>query len=448
MTKEKTVTIYTSVKEFLRIIDNSVLKLVVVCDENQKLIGVATEGDLRRYYLQFDHFPNTVGDFYNKAPHFEKNNSHITDGKAIFDLSRGGIPIVDGFGKFLGLKEGFTSKNSDRLKSVYCIAPTRISFAGGGSDLNSWSSNNRGRVVNLAINKYARVHIKRNYLKSLRIRSVNTMETLELPIANLSEYSQDRLALVIAVLKSISINEGFDIEIYCDFESGSGLGGSSSLVVALINAFTALYKVNLKDNDLVKLAYKIEREDAGILGGWQDYIPAVFGGLNIINFDSSGFKTYNLNISERSKHYLNTTLFISRIGTQRSSSAIHKMQANHRNTFSYHEKMSSIVKIADNCVDILGNTDYSQLGDILHKGWLLKKSLGDFISNQEIDERYEKFQNFGAEGGRLLGAGGSGFILVSVPVENQFKFINNCRKDNVPIERVEISTSGVRCVVN
>lgn len=106
------------------------------------------------------------------------------------------------------------------------------------------------------------------------------------------------------------------------------------------------------------------------------------------------------------------------------------------------------MEIADSCVDLIGSQNFNKLGSILDDGWQLKKSLGDFISNSSIDDRYCEFMNVGATGGRLLGAGGSGFLLLHVPIKNQTKFLSEAANMNIKLERIKMSNDGVRAIIN
>ena len=129
----------------------------------------------------------------------------------------------------------------------------------------------------------------------------------------------------------------------------------------------------------------------------------------ITRFLNGNYKTFKIAFSKQNRDILNSQIFLSPIGQNRASNLVHQMQKEESKQEKYSQKMKSIVSLANNCAEYLGQGRFEDLGRILHEGWLLKKSLGEFISNKEIDKRYDLLIQFGAEGGRLLGAGMSGF---------------------------------------
>lgn len=444
----KTISPEADISEFLERIELTKNKFFVVCDENKNYFGVVTEGDLRRYLLTKHHLPKKVSDFYNKDGYFEFLEEQSEKDTKLFDTTKGFVPLLDSKNKFVDLKEIKNSVSQVDINSVSCIAPVRISFAGGGSDLEHWWSQHRGRVVNLAIDKYARVRVTKNYTNTVNINSINLRQKISCNVVSLSKYVDHDLSLIVRCLIGIGIDEGYDIEIFCDFNPGSGLGGSSSLVVCLLKAFSVLFRLNLTDRRLIQLSHQLERKHCKVEGGWQDFIPAVCGGLSVINFDHSGFKNYKLHISKTENEYINNCLFITPIGVSRSSSKIHEQQKAASSNKDYRINMKKIVEIADACVDLIGSHEIHKLGTILDRGWQFKKSLGSFISNELIDEHYNKMLGLGATGGRLLGAGGAGFLLLHVPLEKQALFLENTGLLNISVERIRVSEEGVRSIVN
>ena len=235
-----------------------------------------------------------------------------------------------------------------------------------------------------------------------------------------------------------------DITVYCDFNPGTGLGGSSSLVVALVTALSEVFNFKFTNKQLIKFCYDIERNMLGIQGGWQDQIAAVHGGLCVTYFENGDFGTHKIDISQNYTDFLNSALFLLPIGNKRESSKIHEQQKLASKKINYHKKMQDIVQLANQCAEMIGQENLEGFGDILHNGWLLKRGLGDFISSKEIDETYDKLCNFGAHGGRLLGAGKSGYLLCYVRPEMQSQFLSKCIENNIRIERVNIDTKGAR----
>lgn len=433
------------IKDILERIDRYKIKTLFVTDRDYFFKGVISEGDIRRYLIKNKILPTKISEVINKDSIFcfeadlkkpANKKNHLLQ-----------IPVLTSEYKLLGfIPERNSPGNILETGQVSVIAPTRISFAGGGSDLNYWFSKHTGCVINLGIAKYARVHVKANYSENVNITSFNTRENLTIKIRDITAYQGTKLNLIIQCLKACSIRDGLDIEIACDFNPGTGIGGSSSLVVALLTALNKLYDKKLLNRELIKLSYNVERKQSGILGGWQDQIIAVNGSLCITNFKEDAFSCYKLDLSDDVVDSLNSQLFLSPIGTTRQSTIIHKTQEKQKNNSTYVSRMKKIVRLAEECSDEIGQQNLCSLGEILHKSWLLKRSLGDFISNKEIDQRYELLRSFGASGGKLLGAGTSGYLLIMVPTEKQTNFLNCVAQSDIPIERVNIDVRGVRVV--
>lgn len=434
--------------DFLKRIQEKKSNVFFAIDNNQNFVGAITEGDFRRFVIKNGFVPQTIKKVINKSAYFILENDLKSSNSTIIDTSKGEVPIINDNNKIIDIYPNSVSPTISRnlTTKVVAIAPTRISFAGGGSDLNYWFKNNRGCVVNLAIGKYARVSIIRNFTNYINVSSLNTSEDLRLNLKDLKSYKQKKLFLVIKCLQKFQITDGIDLKIFCDYEPGTGLGGSSSLTVAIIKALSKLFHFELSNKKLVEISYEIERNEAGISGGWQDQIVAINGGLCITNFSSNNINTHKIALTQKYEDYLNSSLFISRIGKSRKSAVIHNSQEAISNQISYHKNMKAIVELADKCASLIGEEKIDELGKILHEGWHLKKNIGEFISNTEVDKRYEILLKFGAQGGRLLGAGASGFILVSVDPSIQGSFLSMCKNHQIPIERIEIDTFGARTI--
>lgn len=435
----------TKVVDLFSIIQHTKIKTFFVVNNEDKLLGVVTEGDLRRYFVEKMNFPEMIGPVINRYPitYQQEELEKLKFLKLVWENSK--IPVVD---KDNTLKGFFPKTNSELfLKSkerISIVAPTRITFAGGGSDVGYWFDEREGCVLNLAIAKYARVNISRNYSNEINITSLNTNEKLNINVMEVNDYRASTLQLVVNCLKICKIKDGIDIQIFCDFEPGTGLGGSSSLVIALVKGLTSLFGFEISLRQLIKMAYFIEREESEIAGGWQDQIIAAHGGLCFTEFNNGDFSTKKIKLEQSQFDNLNSCLFLSKIGNSRSSNTIHREQEKNKSDEKYIENISNIVELAKACAQDLSNGNFEALGSTLHEGWMLKKRLGNFISNEKIDQRYKKLIEFGASGGRLLGAGGAGYLLVLVPIVNQQNFLKHCMADNISIDRLAIEPNGVR----
>ncbi len=293
--------------------------------------------------------------------------------------------------------------------------PFRISFAGGGSDLPAFYRKNGGAVVSTSIDKYMYIAVhpffdsKKIQLKYSRTELVAAFEEIQHPILK-------------EVLKMYAIT-GIDINSIADIPSGTGLGSSSSFTVGLLHALNAYQEKYISKEQLGALACHIEIDRLKEPIGKQDQYAAAFGGLNFITFNAD--ETVNVEkiiMSETAKSQLESNLIMVYTGDVRAAGTILQEQKESmakEDKFAIQQKM---VGLAYDLREALQNNQIDDFGHILHEGWLLKKSLTRQISTNLVDTLYEQGIQAGALGGKLLGAGGGGFILFYCPREKQAQF--------------------------
>ena len=248
----QTISETSDLKTFLEMVQIHKHKVFFVVNNQKRYIGTASEGDLRRYIVKYGKLPTTIDEFANKDSDFLVEGEFSEQEDPLFSIIH-----VEKF-RWLINPVLFWVSTQTILQStvpasksiVTAIAPTRVSFAGGGSDLNYWFDDQPGCVVNLAINRFARVTIAKNYSSTCTIRSMNTGEILQLSSSDIPTY-QSKLALVAACLRKCKIKDGLDIDIYSDFEPGTGLGGSSSLVIALVVGLSELSNYKFTRRQLI-----------------------------------------------------------------------------------------------------------------------------------------------------------------------------------------------------
>lgn len=282
--------------------------------------------------------------------------------------------------------------------------PLRITFVGGGSDIKEYYSNyGRGSVLSAAINKYIYITVNKKFDSNIRVsysktEIVDSVDKIEHPSVR-------------EALKMLGIDGGIEILSISDIPSGgTGLGSSSTFLVGLLNALHAWIGEYVSPMELAEEAVKIEREILREPGGKQDQYMASFGGIQKLNFYSDERVELNPVVieSEKLKEFEDSLLLLY-TGIQRSSGNIHDLQ---RKTVSDNfASYGEMVKIADEAYISLNKGDYRSFGKQMHDNWLLKKSLANGISDKKIDDWYERGINSGAHGGKLIGAGGGGFLL-------------------------------------
>ena len=282
--------------------------------------------------------------------------------------------------------------------------PLRITFVGGGSDIKEYYSNyGRGSVLSAAINKYIYVIVNKKFDSNIRVsysktEIVDSVEKIEHPSVR-------------EALKMLGIEGGIEILSISDIPSGgTGLGSSSTFIVGLLNALHAWNGEYVSPKELAEEAVKIERDILHEPGGKQDQYMAAYGGIQKMNFYSDERVEVDPVImdSRRMKEF-EDSLILLYTGIQRSSGTIHQSQKEmvQKNITNYE----GMVRKADEAFISLNNGDYKSVGRIIHENWLLKKALANGVSNDKIDNWYNAAIEAGALGGKLIGAGGGGFLL-------------------------------------
>ena len=299
--------------------------------------------------------------------------------------------------------------------------PFRISFAGGGSDLPSFYKKERGAVLSTSINKYMYLAIHPFFDQNKIQLKYSKTET----VSNINEITHP---IFREVLKMYHLT-GVDINSIADVPSGTGLGSSSSFTVGLVNAIEAYLNRTVSSEFLAKKACQIEIDLLKSPIGKQDQYAAAYGGLNFISFYPDEKVNLEIIIMDPiKKQELEKNLIMIYTGDVRSANKILEKQnaiIGKSDKFDCQRKMVSLTFDLKN---VLIKNEIDDFGRILNEGWMLKKSLTKAVSNSFIDEIYNKGIMAGSLGGKLLGAGGGGFILFYCPKEKQEHFRNEMSK--------------------
>jgi len=292
--------------------------------------------------------------------------------------------------------------------------PFRVSFAGGGTDLKKYYEEEYGAVISTTIDKY--MYITVNSLSSFHNHKIRISYSKTELVNNVDEIKHP---VIREALKLVGIDGGIEIASMADIPSGTGMGSSSSFTVGLLNALYTFQVKSVSPERLAQEACKIEIEILKEPIGKQDQYAAAYGGLNYIQFNSDESVFVKPVISSREvKDELNNNLMMFYTNITRKASDILTRQT--ENTKNKKQNLRKMKEIALDIKEILNEGKrLDKIGNILHQEWLLKKELTSKISNNIIDRYYNKALDAGALGGKVLGAGGGGFILLYVEPQNQ-----------------------------
>ena len=304
--------------------------------------------------------------------------------------------------------------------------PFRISFFGGGSDLPSFYNQSAGMVVSATINKYLYISLNKKFDDSVRL-SYSVTE-------NVSDIEDLKHDIVKHTLKYFNIHNGIEIASISDLPSnGTGMGASSAFAVGLIKAIEA-YKYSkdyLHKSSLAELACQIEIILCQKPIGKQDQYACAYGGFNAHYFESKGVSTEILTLDQDTIEFLENNLILLHTSKGRSADDILKNQSKRMtDSEKSFQNIQTMVQLSKQFKNDLMKKDLKSLGDMLDFSWQLKKEVSNDISNIEIDEMYEEAKNCGAEGGKILGAGGGGFMLLFANPNAQKKIrqVFHCNK--------------------
>jgi D-glycero-alpha-D-manno-heptose-7-phosphate kinase len=288
--------------------------------------------------------------------------------------------------------------------------PFRISLFGGGTDYPSWYREHGGSVIGTAIDKYCYITVRR-LPPFFEHKSRIVYSQVEL----VQDVSEIKHPAVRGILNEMGITDGLEIHHDADLPARSGLGSSSSFTVGLLNALYALDNKMISKRKLGSEAIRVEQQVLNENVGSQDQLWAAFGGFNRIDFfpDETFAVTPIIMPAER-REELTGSIMMFFTGFSRFASDFAKDQVANMN--NRRSQLRMIHSIVDSAVDILldPKAPLRELGELLHDSWRLKRELADSVSNSQIDEIYEAGRDAGAIGGKLLGAGGGGFMVFLV----------------------------------
>ena len=292
--------------------------------------------------------------------------------------------------------------------------PFRISFFGGGTDYPGWYRLNGGAVLATSIDKYC--YISCRYLPPFfehRFRVVYTK------MENCQTIAEIAHPAVRGILQYMKLNRGLEIHHDADLPARSGMGSSSAFTVGLLNALRALQGKMSSKHELASQAIEIEQNLLMETVGAQDQVAAAYGGFNYVQFHKNDdVSVQPVTLRQERIRELNAQLMLFYSGIKRTASEIAGSYV--PSIADRHLQLNALRKMVDDALDILaGSQGIEAFGALLHEGWMQKKAMGDLVSTPLIDGIYSRALTKGAIGGKLLGAGGGGFILLFAPPERQ-----------------------------
>ena len=329
----------------------------------------------------------------------------------------------------------------DRPYHFKAKAPMRIGFFGGGTDVSPYPERYGGRVLNCTIDKYVRCMLRPTDQPGVTIRSLD-LQTITRSVAGRAW--EGHLPLPQAVMNAHPQIDGVEIVMFSDVPPGSGLGSSSALVVAMLKVLDVAFGIGLGPHELARMAYRIEREDLGISGGWQDQYAAAFGGMNVYHFGADATIVEPVVTDDAAILELEASLVLGFVSDRsmltRSVVDDQVRRLNDGDTVRYHHETKAFV---DEAVKLLRAARIPDFGRLLHEAWEVKKAFSPHIATPLVDAVYALARKHGAWGGKLSGAGGGGFMCFCSPFERRLELEEALESAGVRVRPFSFTNSGV-----
>jgi D-glycero-alpha-D-manno-heptose-7-phosphate kinase len=415
----------SSIKEALIQIENNHLGVVFLLNEFNNVVGIATDGDIRRHIVNNQDLSLSISVCANYDFIFAKEDTPRELLLKQLDNKIKIIPIIDNAGKLVSfITKDFIPQKEEKRVFSRAKAPVRISFGGGGSDISSYFIENKAAVINATISLYSHATLKiRDDLK-ICIHSLDLNDSIQFAdFDELNSYT-GKFSLIVSVIRAINPSYGFELFLYSDFPMSSGLGGSAVVTSSILGCFNQFRNDFWDKHDIAEIAFQSERLHMGIAGGWQDQYATVFGGINFMEFNSDQNVITPIRLNYETIVELEECLLLCYTGITHDSGNIHSDQKEQTKSVTVKDRVKANVELTFEMRNHLLRGRLNDFGRCIHKAWELKRSFSPKISSVWLDEIYNGAIQNGALGGKILGAGGGGYFLFYVPAFDKNKLIN------------------------
>ena len=434
-----------TLREALVRIERNQHGIILATDAHGGVIGLATDGDIRRQMLDGRTLNDPISSCVNSEFVFEDPQSPRELLLKKLDQRIRVIPLLDTNRRLVGLvSRDHMPVQTEEAVFARARSPVRISFGGGGSDLTHFFQGQDGAVINTTISLYSHATLRLRNDEKVHIHSLDLKESLFAESLQHALDKSDRFGLIKAILKTINPNFGFELYLHSDFPMNSGLGGSAVVSAAILGCFNQFRLDQWDSHELAELAYQSERHYLGVSGGWQDQYATVFGGFNFMEFRMDQNIVHPLRIHPDVLLELEESLLLCDTGIAHDSGNIHDDQRQAMSNEAVLQYVSTNVDLSYKIRNQLLRGKLIDFGHSLHETWQLKRKFSKKISNERLDQIYESARNHGALGGKLLGAGGGGFFLFYVTPFKRHNLIEHLEQSNLRVRPFRFEQEGLR----
>lgn len=434
-----------SIKSALHKISENHFGMILIGDADKKIIGIATDGDIRKALLDGAGLEDEISICAN----YDFVSADTTASREMLikrlDSRIKVIPILDEFGKLHSVvSRDHFPLDQEKSIIIYSRAPVRVSFGGSGSDLTHFFEGGSGAVINAAISLYSHGTMKVRGDSKIIVRSFDLDDTLEAENLEDAIHKKGPFGLIQSLLHVVRPEYGFEMSLNSDFPIGSGLGGSATLSAVVLGCFNVLRQDQWNQYEIAEIAFQAERLHLGISGGWQDQYASVFGGFNFIEFSSDKNIVNPIRVNPDISLELEESLILCNTGIDHHSGKIHDDQKETMSSSAVKDMVKLNVELTYKSRNYLLKGELEKLGECLGKAWELKRNFSTMISNTYIDEIYNGALEHGAIGGKLLGAGGGGFFMFYVPPFKKHQLMYFLQSKDLVIQSFHFEPNGLK----
>jgi len=421
--------------------------LLVISGADNKLEGVITDGDIRRSLIDGGKTSDPITCCFNRDFRSVGLNASKEEILKIFDTGKYKLlPKIDNNGcvhDVVTIDSLSGELEKYHYSYVRSIAPVRVSFGGGGSDMTSYFIKNSGAVLSSTIRLYARSTLRKRPDLKINICSHDLDKSISFDSLHAATIGDNYFGLIIAVIKTVKPDFGFDLEVGSDFPVGSGLGGSSAICVAILGCFNEYRNEKWDNYQIAEFSFQAERINLGVAGGWQDQYASAFGGFNYIEFNNKQNIVHPLRINRTTIRELEHRCLLCYTAINRES---HSIQANTISKLSKDKtnNKSKILRNTQAIKNLLLRGNIDSFGSLLNENWQLKKEFSPNSSNSRLDNIYDLALANGASGGKLLGAGGGGYFLFVAKDGNRFSLKKALEEFGLRVTNIEFEEQGLQ----
>lgn len=406
----------STVLQAIKQLESNRLQIAFVIDAAGKLLGLVTNGDIRRFLLEGGQVGDNVSLCMNRNFRSAPTTASREDLLKLLDLGFNAIPRLDLHGRLIDVvtpQNLLTAPESPVL--VRARAPVRVSFGGGGSDVTYFFVDHPGATLSTTIALFCHVTLIPRADDTIYLHAEDLDNILHYDSLADLQSRMEKDSLLAAAVSVIQPSFGFELYVRSDVPVGSGLGGSSAVTTAIVAAFNELRVDRWTPYEIAEVCFQAERLCFEVAGGWQDQYAAAFGGFNLIEFDGTQNLVHPIRLDKRVLNELEECLLLCDTQISHESGVIHIAQRADCDQGKKANELRDAVNLCRKMHQHLIRGELPDFGRSLHAAWQLKRGFTSAVSTPQIDGIYAAAMSAGALGGKLLGAGGGGFMLFFVP---------------------------------